>query len=57
MDYLQLVTWQPRAGKISDTVKQVEELRKSLAKKQTELDEKNELANQKLKQMVSVSLS
>ena len=41
-------------NKISDTVKQVEELQKSLATKQRELDEKNELANQKLKQMVNI---
>ena len=44
-------------GKIADTVKQVEELRKSLALKQQELDEKNDLANQKLKQMVRWALN
>jgi dynein heavy chain 1 len=38
--------------KIRDTVEQVEELQKSLAIKRNELEEKNNLANAKLKQMV-----
>ena len=38
--------------KIRDTVKQVEELQKSLSIKRIELEEKNNAANQKLKQMV-----
>ena len=38
--------------KIRDTVQQVEELQKSLSIKRIELEEKNNAANQKLKQMV-----
>lgn len=38
--------------KIRDTVQQVEELQKSLSMKSEELEAKNSLANQKLKQMV-----
>lgn len=40
--------------KIHDTVKQVGELQKSLSVKRIELEEKNNAANSKLKQMVSV---
>ena len=43
--------------KIRETVEQVEELQKSLSIKRNELEEKNNLANAKLKQMVSHSLS
>ena len=39
--------------KIRETVEQVEELRKALSIKRNELEEKNNLANAKLKQMVS----
>lgn len=39
--------------KIRETVEQVEELQKSLSVKRNELEEKNNLANAKLKQMVS----
>lgn len=39
--------------KIRETVEQVEELQKSLSIKRNELEEKNALANAKLKQMVS----
>ena len=39
--------------KLRDTVTQVEELRKSLAIKRTQLEAKNAEANEKLKQMVS----
>lgn len=39
--------------KIRETVDQVEELQKSLSLKSQELEAKNALANQKLKQMVS----
>ena len=39
--------------KIKETVEQVEELQKSLARKSTELEAKNAAANAKLKQMVS----
>ena len=39
--------------KIHDTVKQVGELQKSLSVKRIELEEKNNAANSKLKQMVS----
>ena len=38
--------------KIKETVEQVEELQKSLARKSTELEAKNAAANAKLKQMV-----
>ena len=38
--------------KIRDTVQQVQELQQSLAMKRQELEAKNTLANQKLKQMV-----
>ena len=38
--------------KIRETVEQVEELQKSLSIKRNELEEKNNLANAKLKQMV-----
>ena len=38
--------------KIRDTVQQVEDLQKSLSLKSQELEAKNALANQKLKQMV-----
>ena len=38
--------------KIQDTVEQVEELQSSLSIKKIELEKKNTLANQKLKQMV-----
>ena len=40
--------------KIRETVDQVEELQASLSIKKNELEQKNALANQKLKQMVSV---
>lgn len=40
--------------KIHDTVKQVGELQKSLSVKRRELEEKNNAANSKLKQMVSL---
>ncbi len=39
--------------KIRETVDQVEDLQKSLSIKRNELEEKNNLANAKLKQMVS----
>ena len=39
--------------KIRETVEQVEELQRSLSIKRNELEEKNNLANAKLKQMVS----
>jgi len=39
--------------KIRETVEQVEELQKSLSIKRNELEEKNNMANAKLKQMVS----
>ncbi len=38
--------------KIRETVDQVEELQASLSIKKNELEQKNKLANQKLKQMV-----
>ena len=38
--------------KISETVEQVEELRKELSRKNTELTQKNNLASEKLKQVV-----
>ena len=38
--------------KIRETVEQVEELQKSLSIKRNELEEKNNMANAKLKQMV-----
>jgi len=38
--------------KIRETVEQVEELQRSLSIKRNELEEKNNLANNKLKQMV-----
>ena len=38
--------------KIKETVEQVEELQQSLSVKKIELEKKNTLANQKLKQMV-----
>lgn len=38
--------------KISETVDQVEELRKELSRKNTELQQKNKLANDKLQQML-----
>ena len=41
--------------KIRDTVLQVEELQKSLSIKRNELEQKNELANQKLKEMVCLT--
>lgn len=41
--------------KIRETVEQVEELQRSLSIKRNELEEKNNLANAKLKQMVSSS--
>ena len=40
-------------AKIQETVEQVEELQASLSVKKIELEKKNALANQKLKQMVS----
>lgn len=40
--------------KIRETVDQVEELQKSLAKKSQDLEAKNALANAKLKQMVGI---
>ena len=40
-------------SKITETVEQVEELQKSLAVKRTELEKKNNEANQKLKQMMN----
>jgi hypothetical protein len=40
--------------KIRETVEQVEELQRSLSIKRNELEEKNNLANAKLKQMVGV---
>ena len=40
-------------NKIAETVGQVEEMQKSLAVKSAELQAKNEMANAKLKQMVS----
>jgi len=40
-------------NKIRETVDQVEELQASLSVKKIELEQKNQLANQKLKQMVS----
>lgn len=40
-------------NKIHETVDQVEELQASLSVKKIELEQKNQLANQKLKQMVS----
>jgi len=43
--------------KIHETVEQVEELQCSLSIKRNELEEKNNLANAKLKQMVSMSIS
>jgi len=39
--------------KISETVEQVEDLRKELSRKNTELQYKNNLANEKLKQVVN----
>jgi len=42
--------------KIHETVEQVEELQCSLSIKRNELEEKNNLANAKLKQMVTCSL-
>lgn len=39
--------------KIRETVEQVEELQRSLSIKRNELEEKNNLANAKLKQMVN----
>ena len=39
-------------NKIRETVDQVEELQASLSVKKIELEQKNQLANQKLKQMV-----
>ena len=42
-------------AKIQETVEQVEELQASLSVKKIELEKKNALANQKLKQMVSES--
>jgi len=42
--------------KIHETVEQVEELQCSLSIKRNELEEKNNLANAKLKQMVSTHL-
>ena len=39
--------------KLRETVEQVEELRKSLAIKRTQLEAKNKEANEKLKQMVA----
>ena len=39
-------------NKIRETVQQVEDLQKSLSLKSEELEAKNALANQKLKQMV-----
>ena len=44
-------------NKIRETEQQVSELKSSLAVKKQELEEKNSLANQKLKQMVSFVLS
>lgn len=41
-------------AKIQETVEQVEELQASLSVKKIELEKKNALANQKLKQMVSI---
>ena len=41
--------------KIRETVEQVEELQKSLSIKRNELEEKNNMANAKLKQMVGDS--
>ena len=43
--------------KIRETVDQVEELQASLSIKKAELQQKNDLANQKLKQMVSLHVS
>jgi len=43
--------------KIHDTVKQVGELQKSMSVKRIELEEKNNTANSKLKQMVSIHVS
>ena len=40
--------------KIRETVEQVEELQKSLSIKRNELEEKNNAANLKLKQMVGI---
>lgn len=40
-------------NKIRETVDQVEELQASLSVKKIELEKKNQLANQKLKQMVN----
>lgn len=40
-------------NKIRETVDQVEELQASLSVKKIELEQKNQLANQKLKQMVN----
>ena len=40
-------------SKIRDTVNQVEDLQKSLSLKSQELEAKNALANQKLKQMLT----
>ena len=40
-------------NKIAETVGQVEEMQKSLAVKSAELQSKNDMANAKLKQMVS----
>lgn len=42
--------------KIHETVEQVEELQKSLSIKRIELEEKNNAANAKLKQMVRTSM-
>ena len=42
--------------KIRETVDQVEELQASLSIKKAELQQKNDLANQKLKQMVSLCI-
>ena len=39
--------------KIAETVEQVEELRRELSSKNTELQYKNNLANEKLKQVVN----
>lgn len=43
--------------KIRETVEQVEELQRSLSIKRNELEEKNNLANAKLKQMVCYSVT
>ena len=40
-------------GKIAETVEQVEELRRELSSKNTELQYKNNLADEKLKQVVN----